>query len=89
MKKHFMIPGADEVVVVTKELKRRCFHENRFGEDRKDDGWCATCRKEAEAGEYGYCGEHSLNRTVEQTLNFTSNWGFCLRSSACTRSSLS
>ena len=39
----------------------------------------------AEPGQYGYCGELSTNKTAEQTLNFTTNWGFCLDSAACAR----
>ena len=44
-------------------------------------------REEAEPGQYGYCGGESINRTAEQTLNFTTNWGFCLRSAACAKRS--
>ena len=88
LKRHLMLPGVSEVVVVTEqEVERRCYHENRAGRDRRPAGWCATCREEAEPGQYGYCGSASSNKTTEQTLNFTTNWGFCLRSAACTRRS--
>ena len=88
LKRHLMVPGLSEVVVVTRaEVERRCYHENRAGRDRRRAGWCATCRQEAEPGQYGYCGPASSNLTAEQTLNFTSNWGFCLRSAACSRRS--
>ena len=88
VERHLMVPGLAELVVVTEgELERRCYHENRVGRDRRAAGWCATCREEAEPGQYGYCGQQSTNKTAEQTLNFTTNWGFCLRSAACTRRS--
>ena len=87
LKKHLMIPGVSEVVVLTSsEVERRCYHENRVGRDRRKAGWCATCRAEAVPGEFGYCGQLSINKTAEETLNTTSNWGFCLQSAACTRS---
>ena len=90
VERHLMIPGVSELVVVTQsEVERRCYHENRFGWERREAGWCATCREEAEPGEYGYCGQESQNKTTEQTLNRTSNWGFCLQSAACTRSGTS
>jgi hypothetical protein len=33
-------------------------------------------------GEYGYCGNKTVDAEAESTFNFTDNWGFCLESKA-------
>jgi hypothetical protein len=39
------------------------------------------CSKLSRApGEYGYCGNKTVNAEAEATFNFTENWGFCLES---------
>ena len=83
LKRHFMMKGVSEIKVVSGKHIRQCYHENR-GKDRRKAGWCATCRPRAKPGEHGYCGEGSIDKEKEQMLNFTTNWGFCLGSKACT-----
>ena len=84
MKRHFMVKGVSEIKVVSGKNVRKCYHENRNGKDKRKAGWCATCRPRAQPGEHGYCGLGSKDPEKEQMLNFTTNWGFCLKSKACT-----
>ena len=62
--------GVAVAVVISGQLWRECFHENRAG-SRRAAGWCATCREEALPGEHGYCGGASKDREEEQLLNMT------------------
>ena len=85
-KKQFIIPGVKEIQVLEGEHKRKCYHENRAGKDKRSGGWCATCRKESAPGEHGYCGTQTIDENKESEFDITStNWGFCMKSEACER----
>ena len=86
LKKQLIFPGFKEIQVLEGEHKRKCYHENKPGKDKRRTGWCATCRNQSAPGEHGYCGEQSIDEIKEQEFDIKStNWGYCMKSEACER----